>query len=146
MLDRLFRFLSRIARACNLVARWREQAALERALERQHQLAVITQITATLETLLDAQAKQNADTSTAVLALAASAGKNADAFGAWLQSFTASAAPTSSVVSEEDEYTAEQLRMAEKFGISPASLEDLPEEFALAFALRKDFEADVMRD
>ena len=138
--------LARLARACNLLARWREASAFERALERQHQLAMVTAFASSLESLFESQAKQTSEQAQAVLALAAASSKNADAFGSWLHSFTASAAPTSSVVTEEDEYTREQLQMAEKFGISPASLEDLPEEFALAFALRKDFEDDVRRD
>lgn len=140
------RFLSRCARVFEFFERRRARIAADRQLERDHQLAVISQITSSLEHLLDAQAKQNAENAGAVLALAAASAKNADAFAIWLKSFTVADAPTTSVVTEEDEYAIEQQKLAERYGIDPADLSDLPDEFRLAFELRKNFDADVRRD
>lgn len=124
---------------------YRDRLQTERAAERAHQLAVIAQVTKVIEASLDSAAQQNARNADAMLEMARAGGKQADAFSDWLRSFTQTdhGAPTSSVVTEEDEYIAEQQQHL-KHGF-PADVSVLPEEFKLAFALHRDVAADNMR-
>lgn len=122
--------------------RARRDAAL--AAERQHQMNVISAVTRVLETSLDSATTQNKQNADAMLAMAKAQATQAEAFGTWLKSFTTLAeAPTSSVVTEEDEYIEEQKQLL-AHGY-PADVSVMPEEFKLALALHRDVAADSMK-
>lgn len=121
-----------------------EQAERER--EREHQRSLLEGFQRTLELALDASARQNRDNADALMELAKASAAQAEGFTTWLKSFQMVEAPTSSVVREEDEYAAEQARVAAKIGIPIEALEDLPPEFQLAHELQRSLRADVMRD
>lgn len=124
----------------------RDERSAERAAGRAHQLAMIDGIKSTLETLVEAQAEQTHSMVEGLMALAKANEANAQGFTAWLNQFRVTDTPTTSVVRDEDEYDAEQRRVAERLGVPPDALDDIPEEFRLALSLKNGFEADVRGD
>lgn len=116
----------------------REAERGERRLEREHQVNLLTQITAALEVITDGSAKQAEENTKAISELAKSSAKQAEAFSEWMKCFqTGGAAPTSSVVRDEDEIAEEEER----------ALAEMPEEFRLAYNLhQQDFMSDVKKD
>lgn len=112
-------------------------AAEERAAERAHQLAIAEAVIRGLETVSESSARQNAETAAALIEIAKSNQAQAEGFTTWLKSFQIAEPPTSSVVREEDEFSAEQARLAEQLGLPAAAGEHLPEEFRIAFELAK---------
>lgn len=112
----------------------RERKAHERALEREHQLAMLQSVTGMIEALVDGQAKQASETAAALVEIAKSNQAQAEGFTTWLKSFQVTEPPTTSVVREEDEFNEEQKRFLETIGVAPG---DVPEEFRLAFDLQR---------
>lgn len=131
-------WLTALADIFRFVKRYREREATALQSERDHQLALITQLARSLEVITEGSAKQAEENTKAIMALSASSAEQAKAFSSWIDSFKIAAAPTSSVVRDDDEIAEEQARLEES----------LPEEFRLAFALHgtQDFMDDVKKD
>lgn len=147
---RLSRFLSMAFESLRFIKHYRERqtqrafdAQVERAAERAHQIAMLDAVIRMVESLGDAQSKQTAETSAALIEIAKANQAQAAGFTSWIQSFQTLTPPTSSVVTDEDEYDAEQQRIADKLGLDAA---DLPEEFRLALELRQREFVAAVRD
>lgn len=121
------------ALACAPYRAWQ----VERDLARQHQLALVREVVKGIEALTDAQAIQAKEQAASLTAIATANAAQAEAFSHWLRAFTTSAAPTASVVTEEDEWEDEQKRLASRYGLNPELLANLPEEFRLAHQLQQ---------
>lgn len=124
------------------IRNWRERRDAREARERQHQLAMLESIGKTLESLADANSSLVKQTTDALIAIAHANQAQAGAFSEWLKSFQTTSAPTSTTVSEEDEYAAEQAKLLESMGISLDG-SDVPEEFKLALSLRGSSESFI---
>lgn len=118
----------------------------ERALAREHQLALVREIVKGVEALTDGQVEQAREQARALIEVARANSAQAEAFGNWLKSFTVAAAPTSSVVSEDDEWAAEQAKLASQYGLTPDMADHLPEEFKLAHQLQQGFKDYLSTD
>lgn len=132
-----------------LVERHHQERLAAIAAEREHELALVREALRGLEVFVEGQAAVAETQSAALMKLAEATASQASAFAEWFKSFQISSPPTTSSVTEEDEFRAEQDRLREEFGISPSAVfdpTDLPEEFRLAHELQKDFLADVRRD
>ena len=128
------RTLKAIFEALNFVQRRRERIRAEREAERQHQLAMFDKVIVMFETLADGQSRTAEQQSAALIEIAKANAAQAETFATWLKSFHTVETPTSSVITDEDEFYAEQQRMFEDAGIPTA---DLPPEFQLALRLQK---------
>jgi hypothetical protein len=129
------RLRARVVARTNEAMRVRADAAHEREEERSHQLAMVEAIKDTFVVLLDAQSRQNRDNAEALMEIAKASAAQAEGFSTWINSFAPTDSPTSSHVREEDEYAAEQARVASALGIDASMLEHIPEEFLLAHQL-----------
>lgn len=126
---------------------WHERREAERRLEREHQLAMVGKLVEMIESLGDAQVAQAKEQSLALVELAKSVQAQSASFEKWLDSFKLVDAPTSSVVTDEDEWTAEQKKLAEQLGIPADAVEYIPPEFKLALELRQqEFLGAVSKD
>jgi sensor histidine kinase YesM len=108
----------------------------ERQAERAHQQQLLQHFLQSLETIQESATSQREADSKALMEVAKGMMAQASAFAEWIKCFQTSSQPTTSVVREEDEYAAEQMRLVES-GF-PADIAALPEEFRLAWALRND--------
>lgn len=107
--------------------------------DREHQLAILAQVTRALELFTDSQTKQLEESTKGLMAIALANSAQAEAFSTWIKSFQISSPPTSSVVRDEDELADEDARHTNQ-------LDSLPEEFRLALDLQKTFLSDVKGD
>jgi len=131
--------------ALHFIRRRRERLAEERAAERAHQLALLSQFTNMLENLTEAQQRSHSATAEALMEIAKASQAQAESFTGWLKSFQSPDPPTSTIVREEDELRDEVARTLAENGIDLANAE-LPPEFRLALSLRDDFVANVAGD
>lgn len=115
---------------------WNREARLEKQRERDHQVALLNGFLSTLETIQSAQAEKSSKDTDALIAVAQGMTAQAQSFSKWLELFQQTSAPTSTVITEEDEYRLEQQKKAE-LGY-PVDIDDLPAEFQLAYALKRD--------
>lgn len=115
---------------------WGQAARDERDRERAHQATLLNSFLASLETIQASATEKATEDTHALVEVAKGMTAQATAFSEWIKLFQTSTAPISSVITEEDEYRAEQQRKAE-LGY-PVDLEDLPPEFQLAYALKRD--------
>lgn len=125
----------------------REQELAALREEREHQLNMIRAAVSAVEALAEGQARAAETQSAALIKLAEASHAQANSFSEWLKSFQISSAPESSVVSEADEWRAEQDALRKQLGLDPTDdPEDVPEEFRLALELQRDFIASVRGD
>lgn len=113
-----------------------EARRVEREAERTHQALLLKTFLASLESIQEASAKESTSNAGALIEIAKGITAQAESFGQWIKLFNTTSAPTTSTVTEEDEYQAEQLANV-KAGL-PADIAALPEEFRLAWALHND--------
>jgi hypothetical protein len=123
-----FRFISRYR---DRQAALRAEQARERAQEREHLRLLVEGVFVRLVDLI----KVNQE---GVLKLAEAQAKQADAFATWLKGFQTipSENNQSTTIRDEDEWVAEQRRLAEQ-GDPNAFPVSLPPEFQLAYTLEK---------
>lgn len=136
-------FLTRLILPFRFVSRYRSRQALarmrewrEKEAERSHQQALLKTFLTSLETIQETSAKESSANAQALMKVAESVAAQAQSFAEWMKCFQTTTAPTSSVVTEDDEYRSEQLALV-KQGL-PADVDALPEEFRLAWVLKND--------
>ncbi len=136
-------FLLTIIAPFRFISRWRTRQALtrmrdwrEKQAEREHQQTLLKTFLTSLETIQETSAREASDNSKALIEVAKAMTQQAAGFAEWMKCFQTTSSPTTSVVTEEDEYKAEQMKAMEA-GM-PADIAALPEEFRLAWALRND--------
>lgn len=125
----IFRYRQRQAVAAELLRS-------EREAERSHQAILLKTFLSSLEAIQEASAKESTANAGALIEVAKSITAQAQSFGQWITLFNTTSPPTSSTITEEDEYRAEQLANHQK-GL-PADIAALPEEFQLAWTLHND--------
>ncbi len=132
-----FRFISRY-HARQAIRRLREWKLLE--AEREHQQALLKTFLKSLETIQETSTKESAANAQALVAVAQGLIAQATAFGEWMKLFQVSGAPTTSVITELDEYRAEQIKAFEA-GL-PAEIAALPEEYRQQWVLMHSADPD----
>lgn len=140
MLKRFFDWL------CRPFVAYIEARAEEARIGREHQLALVREIVKGIEALADGQVSQAREQSAALIAIAQANAAQAASFSKWFESFQITSAPTSSSVSEEEEWATEQRKLAESYGLPPELGPDLPEEFRLAHQLQAGFKDFLAND
>lgn len=110
----------------------------------QHQLALFAQATHALEVLVEGHARQAEEQTKGLMAMAQATTAQAEGFSTWIKSFQIAGAPTTSTVTEEDEWRTEQHQLLD--AIDRQDIESLPAEFRLAAELQRDFHASVRSD
>jgi hypothetical protein len=105
----------------------------ERHAERTHQQKLLEAIVGAMTSMQETASTESAKTAEGLVAIAGSMAKQAEGFAEWIKLFRAQDAPTTSIIRDEDEL-ADELEAA---GM-PRELAQLPQEFQLAWALRKD--------
>lgn len=124
----------------------RERREQREALAREHQLALVREIVKGLEAITDGQVAQAREQASALTEIAKANAAQSEAFSKWFSSFQISSPPTSTVVTEEEEWAREQQKLAEHYGIPAEAAFDLPEEFRLAHELKTSFAAALAAD
>lgn len=119
----------------------RERRAARERLDREHQLALVTQLVHGLEVIAESSTRQAEENTKALSDIAKGVIAQAESFNSWIKSFQITSAPDTSVVRDEDELASEHQRFAESLGL-PA----LPSEFALAHELQQGFLKAVRDD
>lgn len=135
-----------IAWLCRPIEAARERREQREARARDHQLALVREIVKGIEALTDGQVAQAREQGAALTAIATANAAQSEAFSKWFSSFQITSPPTSSVVSEEDEWAREQQKLAEHYGLPSEAAFDLPEEFRLAHELKTNFAAALAAD
>lgn len=122
---------------------WQRPRAID--IAREHQLTVIREAIRGLEVLVEGQVDIAREQSSALIEIAKANAAQAAAFNQWLSAFTQNtAAPTASVISDEEAWALEQAEMARRFGLNPDEV--LPPEFQLAKELQSDFRNAIRED